>query len=85
MLVLGEKKLAAQDVEGAILCAQAGLDELGTDYTSPQTIDDTDLKIRLAQRRIKEGHARDGASVLLNMLKIRQDLYLKHHAVTLVE
>ncbi|MEW5857474.1 MAG: hypothetical protein AB1861_08840 [Cyanobacteriota bacterium] len=84
-LMLGESRLLVKDVEGAISCAQAGLDELGQDYASPLVTDDTQMKLLAAKERIQEGHAEDGARIMLRMLKTRTELYAELHESTIVE
>jgi hypothetical protein len=76
---LGEKALEAGHVEAAIRAAKKGLEELGTHYASPLVNDDTDLKIEAAKERIREGHARDGADLMLRMLRTRTNLYARLH------
>ena len=84
-LALGLEFLKTPDPEAAIHCARAGLAELGDDYTDPQTVDDTDMKILAAQERIKKGFAADGATVMLRMLETRTKLYAKLHEAEVAE
>ncbi len=84
-LALGQEFLKHQDPEAAIYCARAGLAELGDDYTDPQTVDDTGMKLLAAQERIKKGFAADGATVMLRMLETRTKLYAKLHAAEVAE
>lgn len=79
-LALGEQMLDEGDYNGAIECAQKGLDELGDDYAGPEVDDDTDLKLAAARERIAQGHAADGAKVMLRTLKTRTNLYSDSHA-----
>jgi len=76
---LGASRLATGDAEGAIRCADAGLEELGEQYRPPGVKDSTTLKIAAARERIEQGAAQDGASVLLDMLRVRSGLYLSRH------
>lgn len=84
-LALGEKLLAEKDWNGAIACARAGLEELGSDYASPMAVDDTGLKLHAADDRIQNGYLEDGASIMLRMLAIRTGLYLKLHPSEILE
>lgn len=74
-LALAQLWFAANDYEGAITCAKAGLEELGDDYASPKVYDDTKMKLWLAQQRIQEGHLADGADIMLRILHTRLNLY----------
>ena len=79
-LALAQLWLAANDYEGAITCAKAGLEELGDDdYASPKVYDDTKMKLWLAQERIQEGHLADGADMMLRILHTRLNLYAQQH------
>lgn len=78
-LELSEQKLKARDLDAALFCVQAGLDELGANYTSPLTIDDTGLKLLLAAERIQEGYQEDGIKIMIRMLDIRTKLYADLH------
>jgi hypothetical protein len=84
-LALGKSKLANKDTQAAISCAQAGIDELGTKYTSPLTNDDTGMKLFVAEDRIEEGFSEDGARIMLNMLEIRTQLYAELHKITIIK
>lgn len=84
-LALGEKRLAAHDAKGAVACAQAGLDELGSGYASPLVVDDTSMKLLAAKERIEQGHIEDGAKVMLRMLQTRTTLYAKRHQDTIAK
>ncbi|BAZ32222.1 hypothetical protein NIES4074_47240 [Cylindrospermum sp. NIES-4074] len=84
-LALGERRLAVKDIAAAISCAQAGLDELGSDYASPLIVDDTKMKLLIAEERIQEGHAEDGAKIMLRMLNTRTELYRNLHKSSIVE
>ena len=79
-LELGEQMLDDGEYEGAIECAQKGLDELGGDYAEPGTDDDTDQKLAAARERIAQGHKADGAKMMLRMLRTRTNLYSDLHA-----
>jgi len=74
-LALGKAKLATKDVEGAIACAQAGLEELGSAYLVPLIRDDTEIKLLLAEERLQEGHLEDGVQMMLRILESRLLLY----------
>lgn len=74
-LALGKAKLATKDVEGAIACAQAGLEELGSAYMVPLIRDDTEIKLLVAEERLQEGHLEDGAQMMLRILESRLLLY----------
>ncbi|MGB0384550.1 MAG: hypothetical protein ACPGWR_06970 [Ardenticatenaceae bacterium] len=74
-LALGKAKLATKDVEGAIACAQAGLEELGSAYLVPLIRDDTEIKLLLAEERLQEGHLEDAAQMMLRILESRLLLY----------
>ncbi len=84
-LALSESKLLAKDVTAAIFCAQTGLDKLGSDYTSPLTVDDTGMKLLVAQDRIQEGHPEDGAKIMLRMLHTRIELFVELHQSDILE
>lgn len=72
---LGQFWLAVDNDEAAIICAQAGLEELGDDYADPMAIDDTQMKLWVAQERIQKGHLSDGADMMLRILQSRLHLY----------
>jgi len=72
---LGQFWLAVDNDEAAIICAQAGLEELGDDYADPMAIDDTRMKLWVAQERIQKGHLSDGADMMLRILQSRLHLY----------
>ena len=57
------------------VCAKTGLEELGDDYASPMAIDDTSMKLWVAEERIGEGHLSDGADMMLRILDSRLYLY----------
>jgi hypothetical protein len=70
-LALGQFWLAVNNYQAAIICAKAGLEELGDDYTNPTAYDDTQMKLWVASERIREGHLEDGADVILRVLESR--------------
>lgn len=72
---LGQFWLAVNNYEGAILCAKTGLEELGDDYASPMAIDDTQMKLWVAEERIQKGLLSDGADMMLRILDSRLYLY----------
>ena len=74
-LALGQVWLAANEAEAAIICAKAGLEELGDDYATGFVEDDSDLKLILAEERIQLGHLSDGAAMMLRVLENRLLLY----------
>ena len=74
-LPLGQVWLAANEAEAAIICAKAGLEELGDDYATGFVEDDSDLKLILAEERIQLGHLSDGAAMMLRVLENRLLLY----------
>ena len=74
-LALGQVWLAANEPDASIICAKAGLEELGDEYATPFVEDDTDLKLILAEERIQEGHLSDGAKMMLRVLENRLLLY----------
>lgn len=78
-LTLGQVWLAANEIEGAIICAKAGLEEVGDDYATFFVEDDTELKLLLAKKRIEKGHLKDGANMMLRVLQNRLLLYEKRH------
>ena len=84
-LALGKVWLAANEIEGAIICAKAGLEEVGDDYASYLVEDDTELKLLLAEKQIEKGHLKDkqalraGANMMLRVLENRLLLYEKRH------
>ena len=82
-LSLAEARFDADDIEGAIACAQNGLDELGASYTTPSVTDDTSLLLLMAKDQIKQGRAEAGAKRLLKVLRERIGLYEGLHEATL--
>ncbi|MFE4105184.1 hypothetical protein [Almyronema epifaneia] len=84
-LTLGEQFVDKGNFEAAIACAQQGLDALGSDYAAPEVEDDTDMKLLAAEDRIESGHLQDGASVMLQMLETRTELYQELHTATIVQ
>lgn len=78
-LALGQVWLAVNQIEGAIICAKAGLEEVGHDYAPPYIEDDTELKLLLAEKRIEKGHLKDGANMMLRVLENRLLLHSKRH------
>jgi hypothetical protein len=81
---LGRRLLAEGDAEGAIACARAGLDGIGPPPFDPNLIDDTKMKLFAADDRIEQGHAADGAEVMLDVLDIRSDLHARARDATLL-
>lgn len=78
-LALGQVWLAVNQIEGAIICAKAGLEEVGHDYAPLYIEDDTELKLLLAEKRIEKGHLKDGANMMLRVLENRLLLHSKRH------
>ena len=76
---LAQVWLAANEPEAAIICAKAGVEELGDDYASPFIEDDTDLKLILAEERIEDGYPSSGAEMMLRVLENRILLYSDFH------
>ncbi len=70
---LGQFWLAVNNYEGAIICAKTGLEELGDDYADPMAIDDTSMKLWVAEERIQKGHLSDGADMMLRILESRRN------------
>jgi len=79
---LGQFWLAVNNYEGAIICAKTGLEELGDDYADPTAIDDTRMKLWLAEERIQKGHLSDGADMMLRILESRLYLYAERQKNT---
>jgi hypothetical protein len=79
-LALGERLLDAGNAAEALAAARAGLEELGSDYASPRTKDDTSLKLALAEDRLAEGDTESAAVISLRMLEDRTELYADKHA-----
>lgn len=82
---LGRTFLASGDAEDAIACARHGLETLGDDYASPTVDDDTDMKLFAAEERIQEGHAQDGAEVMLRILDVRTRLFAERTGLRLTD
>ncbi len=85
-LALGRARQTANDNEGAITCAWAGLAELGPDYNSPDLgiKDDTRLHVDLAEDLLENGRQPEAVRRLLQALGDRLDMYVNWHADTLV-
>ena len=85
-LALAQAREAANDIEGALACAQAGLAELGDAYYSESqtTKDDTPLNLALAEDLLERGKPPEALHALLLTLESRLDLYVQLHADTLV-
>ncbi len=74
---LGRRYLEAGDPDDAVAAAQAGLDELGDPPPDPDVVDDTELKLYAAEERVRQGHTRDGASNMLDILRVRAELHAR--------
>lgn len=74
---LGHRYLEAGDPDDAVAAAQAGLDELGDPPPDPDVVDDTELKLYAAEERVRQGHTRDGASNMLDILRVRAELHAR--------
>ena len=80
---LGTELLAAGQAADAARAADSGIQELGTEYGTPEIIDDTVLKYFAAQERLAGGHEADAASNLLRVLDSRLHQYETAHAAEL--
>jgi hypothetical protein len=79
-LALGERLLEAGNSADALAAGRAGLEELGSDYASRRTKDDTALKLALADERLAEGDEESAAAITLRMLEDRAELYEDKHS-----
>lgn len=79
-LALGERLLDADNADDALAAGRAGLEELGPDYASRRTVDDTGLKLALAEDRLAEGDTESAAALTLRMLEDRTELYADKHS-----
>ncbi len=73
----GEDSLNRNQLEKAKSLIEAALRHLGKSYQSPTTIDDTGQKLAAAREMIKQGNTKKGLQMMLNMLKVRLDLFIK--------
>lgn len=71
----GESLLASREFSKALDACRQGLRILGDEYSSPDLIDDTDLKLFAASLREKEGGLDDAASVTCRVLRSRYELW----------
>ena len=78
--VVAGELLAAGDIAAAAGAADSGIKELGTDYRTPDILDDTTLKYFAAQERLREGHEGDAAANLTRILDSRLKQYASAHA-----
>ena len=86
-LALAQARREADDVEGAIASARAGIEELGRRYysTSLRVKDDTSLHIDLAEELIEQGRQAEAARTLIQALETRLQMYAQLHADTIAE
>jgi hypothetical protein len=84
-LAVGQELQARGDAADAISAARAGIDELGDDYARRDAINDTDLKIYVAEDLIAEGRVDNAATTLLRVVETRIALYLTRYADVVVE
>jgi hypothetical protein len=78
-LGLAEALLGSNDWQGAVSAARSGIDELGNDYARPPVIDDTSLKLELAETQLQEGKMEPAANLFVRMLKNRLTLFMQAH------
>lgn len=71
----GESLLASGEFSKALDACRRGLKILGDEYSSPDLIDDTDLKLLAATLREEEGRIDDAASVTCSILRGRYELW----------
>ena len=76
-LALGER---LSDPAEALAAARSGLEELGRDYASRRTKDDTALKLALADDQLAGGDVESAAAITLRTLETRTELYMDLHA-----
>ncbi len=81
-LALAEAREAAQDTEGGLAAARAGLAEVGDTYHSEsQNIkDDTALNLALGEDLLERGRAPEALHALLVTLESRLEMYVRLHA-----
>lgn len=84
-LALGEQRLNAEDWAGAVACAQAGLDELGSQYAGRGALDHTSMKLSIAKDDIRMGRLDNAADIMLNQLAIRTRYYVQLHTADIAE
>jgi len=86
-LALAQARQAADDNEGAIANARAGVDELGRLYysSSLRVKDDTSLHVDLAEELVEQGRHAEAARRLVQALETRLHMYAQLHADTLAE
>lgn len=83
-IALGDARLSAGDLDGAIACARAGLEALGPHYAGPDVSDDTGLKLMMAEERLVARQISDAANIMMRMLRARASLYAEKHAGVVV-
>jgi hypothetical protein len=71
----GEAFWANGDFVRALDSCRLGLKNLGRQYTTPATIDDTSMKLIAAKLQEKEGKLSNAASVTCRILRIRSELW----------
>ena len=71
----GESLYASREYSKALDSCRRGLRILGDGYSSPDLMDDTDLKLFAATLREKEGRLDDAASVTCRVLRARYELW----------
>jgi hypothetical protein len=82
-LAQAEQALAEGDADTAIAGARSALEALGEDYAPDGVEDDTTLKVLAAEDAIEQGDTARGATMLIEMLRIRAGLYAERHADSL--
>ena len=82
-LSVGRQLIDAGEAEQALAAADAGLEELGSEYAPLEAADSTTLKIYAAKDMARSGRIEDAAATTLRMLEERLGLYQQRYAVTL--
>jgi hypothetical protein len=77
-LVTGRRLIESGDARAAAGVLRKGIDILGTSYFDPGRLDDTGMKLVLAEVRGKEGEYTVAATLYERVLSTRIDIYAQH-------
>ena len=78
-LAEANRVLTAQDFDRALAMFEKGLADLGTDYATAKTIDDTGMKLILANAEAAKGKPAVAANLKKRVLEARLEMYRQTH------
>ena len=70
---------SANELDQAEQFLDKALAALGSDYVSPKTIDDTGMKLTLANAESRSGKRAVAVTIKKRVLEARLEMYRKHH------